>query len=349
MAFQGVLSAEQVADDPRVQLRNWRREHDFAVCIDTDGCVLDNMWAKQTLIFHPHYMDMNSLRGIEMFFRIHAEHHNLWGKTRGCDRYLSVQYALESLLVDPQAQDVLPVEHVRDLLDSVLGYVRFIDESDGEKGFGVPSLTEYHLTHGLDYNITRLLGWSEAVDRTFRFVSLGMEPFDGVRETLEYLAKSADIMIVSATPYGDLSAWWTRTGLAEGVQAIAGKEMGKKAEHIRLLKEAGGYEDDQVIMIGDGGGDLKAARANNAMFYPTPAGKEQEAWHGAPDAFDAFFAGKYRGVLEDEKVAEFDDILLAKGPWEEDGYDPREAYLVLQDKRIETYEQLHPGGRLLTL
>jgi len=349
MAFQGVLTDEQIRQDPRQQIRGWKREHDFAVCIDTDGCVLDNMWAKQVIVFHPHFMDMNGLRGIEMFFRIHAEHHNLWGTTRGCDRYLAVQHSLRSLLQDPDAREVLPVDHVKDLLASIDGYVSFIDESGGEKGFGIPSLTEYHEANGLDYNITRLLAWSEAVDRTFRYVTLGMPPFAGVRETLEYLAERADIMIVSATPYNDLSEWWTRTGLVEYVQGIAGKEMGKKAEHISTLKAAGGYADDNVMMIGDGGGDLKAARANNALFYPTPAGREQEAWANAREAFDAFFAGQYRGHVEDEKVAEFQGILLDKGPWELDGYSAREEYAKLQAKRVDTYAQLHPQGKLFTL
>jgi phosphoglycolate phosphatase-like HAD superfamily hydrolase len=347
MAFQGVLTDEQVAADPQQQIRSWKREHDFAVCIDTDGCVLDNMWAKQVIVFHPHFMDFNALRGVEMFFRIHAEHHNLWGKTRGCDRYLAVQHTLKSLLVDPCAEDVLPRGHVEDLLASINGYVAFIEQSG--KGFGIPSLRDYHERNGLDYNITRLLGWSEAVDRTFKYVTLGMPPFDGVRETVQYLADRADIMVVSATPYRDLAEWWTRTDLAQYVHGIAGKEMGKKGEHIRLLKEAGGYADDQVIMVGDGGGDLKAARTNGAMFYPTPAGREGEAWQNARGAFDAFLAGSYRGEMEDGLIGEFENILLDTAPWQEDGYDAEAEYRKLQQKRIDTYAALHPDGKLFVL
>ena len=82
------------------------------------------------------------------------------------------------------------------------------------------------------------------MNRTFRFVTLGMPPFGGVQDVLEYLSQNADILVVSATPYSDLADWWTGTGLAQYVQSIAGKEMGKKADHIRLLKEAGGYEAD---------------------------------------------------------------------------------------------------------
>ncbi len=349
MAFQGVLTKQQIKDDPQQQIRNWQREHDFAVCIDTDGCALDNMWAKQVIVFHPHYMDMNGLRGTEMFFRLHAEHHNLWATTRGCDRYLAVRYTLASLLADRQAREVLCEDHVRDLLSSIEGYVSFVEKSGGKKAFGIPSLAEYHQMNGLDYNVTRLLSWSEAVDRTFQFVTLDMPPFDGVRETLERVSRDADILVVSATPYNDLAEWWTRTELAGYVQAIAGKEMGKKGDHIRVLREAGGYEGDQVIMIGDGGGDLKAARGNDALFYPTPAGLEQEAWATARESFEAFFAGEYRGRMEDEKVAAFEDVLLDKGPWEKEDYDAREEYGKLQDKRIETYKQLHPRGKLFVL
>jgi phosphoglycolate phosphatase-like HAD superfamily hydrolase len=349
MAFQGALTPEQVRDDPRQQIKGWRREHDFAVCIDTDGCALDNMWAKQVLVFQPLFVQFNGLHDCQMHFRIHAEHHNLWGKTRGCDRFLAVLSTLRSLLEDEQARRDMPVERVQRLADSIGGYVEFVESSNGAKAFGIPSLTEYHESHGRDYNITRLLAWSEAVNRSFRYFTLSMSPFDGVRETLEHISQKADVLVVSATPYCDLIEWWKGQDLARYVQAIAGKEMGKKADHIRLLKECAGYKDDQVIMVGDGGGDLKAARANNAMFYPTPAGKEKEAWANARESFEAFFAGGYRGALEDGKVAEFEDILLEKGPWELEGYDARAQYLILQDKRIATYRELHPEGDLFTL
>ncbi len=349
MTYQGDMTEEQIADDPRQQLRNWNREHGFAVCIDTDGAVLDNMWAKQVIVFHPHYMDMNSLRGIEMFFRLHAEHHNLWGVTRGCDRYIAVQLTLESLQKDPDARSRLSLEHIHDLQASLAGYVDWIDQSGGERGFGIPSLTEYHQQHGLDYNITRLLAWSEAVDRTFKFVTLNMPPFEGVPEMLDYLSHHADMLVVSGTPYSDLVAWWGNADLKHHVQSIAGKEMGKKTEHIGLLKEVGGYDDDQIIMLGDGGGDLKAARANGAAFYPIIAGRELEAWEKAREAFDAFFAGQYRGALEDRLVEEFENALLPEGPWEREDYEAEAEYRKLQQKRIDTYELLHPQGKLFVL
>jgi len=349
MAFQGTLTLEQIHADPQQQIRAWQREHDFAVCIDTDGCVLDNMWAKQVLVFQSLFMDVFALRAAEMHFRIHGEHHNLWGKTRGCDRYVAIQHTLDSLLADPQAADSFSLDYVRRIKDSVDGYIASVTESDGARAFGTPSLIEYHQAHGRDFNITRLLAWSESVNRSFRYFTLSMPPFDGVRETLEWLAPRADIMVVSATPYCDLTEWWSGQDLTQHLQAIAGKEMGKKADHIRLLMESGGYAPEQVIMVGDGGGDLKAARANGVAFLPTPAGAEVQAWQDARETFATFMAAKYRGAVEDARVAQFDDILQADGPWQKPGYDARTEYARLQDKRVETYKALHPTGRLFTL
>jgi phosphoglycolate phosphatase-like HAD superfamily hydrolase len=307
------------------------------------------MWAKQLLIFHALFMDMNGLREAEMFFRLHAEHHNLWGDTRGCDRNLAVNYTLLSLLADWEAERVLPREHVESLQASIQGYVDFVEHSDGKKAFGMPSLMEYHKAHGRDFNITRLAAWSEAVNRSFPYFTLHMPPFGGVEDALAYMSRHADLMVVSSTPYCDLIEWWGSQNLTRYVQAICGKEMGKKKDHIGLLMRHGGYAPDELMMIGDGGGDLKAARQCDATFYPTIAGREQDAWKNAVPYFDAFFAGHYRGEMEDERVTAFENALLPKGPWELPNYDPVAEYRKLQQKRIETYRALHPEGRLLTV
>ena len=87
------------------------------------------------------------------------------------------------------------------------------------------------------------------------------------------LSQHADILIVSKTPYADLANYWKAQGIDKYVQVIAGQEMGSKGHHIEIAKKAGKYEDDQVMMIGDGGGDLKAVKENNGLFYPTPPGQ----------------------------------------------------------------------------
>ena len=69
-------------------------------------------------------------------------------------------------------------------------------------------------------------------------------------------------------------------------------------------------------MIGDAPGDMKAARANNALFYPINPGHEEVSWERFyKEAFDKFIAGDYDGAYEDQVVAEFEALLPDKPPW----------------------------------
>ncbi|OQA00834.1 MAG: hypothetical protein BWY71_00612 [Planctomycetes bacterium ADurb.Bin412] len=69
-------------------------------------------------------------------------------------------------------------------------------------------------------------------------------------------------------------------------------------------------------MIGDAPGDLKAARANQALFYPIVPGREEQSWQRFyEEAMDRFFAVRYAGSYEEELIAEFDRHLPAVPPW----------------------------------
>jgi hypothetical protein len=70
-------------------------------------------------------------------------------------------------------------------------------------------------------------------------------------------------------------------------------------------------------MIGDAPGDLKAARANNVLFYAVNPGNEAESWKRFHDeAFDKFMDGKYAGDYEARVIAEFDSYLPELPPWQ---------------------------------
>jgi phosphoglycolate phosphatase-like HAD superfamily hydrolase len=91
--------------------------------------------------------------------------------------------------------------------------------------------------------------------------------------------------------------------------------MGSKKEH---LKFAGGgkYAKDHVLMIGDAPGDLSAARANAALFFPVNPGHEEQSWERfLNEAIDRFFNHTYAGEYEASLIAEFDMLLPEKPPW----------------------------------
>jgi len=347
MAFSA-LPKEEIVKEPEQQLKTFKKTRDFLVAIDTDGCVVDNMNGKQMLIFHPQYMEFFDLWEIESYVREIAEYYNLFSISRGCNRFLAIQHTLRDLY---QRQDVLKAakEHgvrlpPREPLES---YVK--DSTEKSVGLGNPSLEKFLAARSMDFSLYKLLGWSEAVNRTFPFINPRIPLFENVRESLRLVADHADIVVVSQTPYDDLLNYWTTQNVTQYITLIAGQEMGSKGHHLEVLKKAAGYADDHVLMIGDADGDLKAVKKNNSLFYPIPAGREREAWKTFPDAFKSFLNAGYDGAREGSLLEAFAKVLLTVPPWETAGYDHAAAYREKQPIRKTLYQALNPTGRLLIL
>ncbi|MCD6253025.1 MAG: HAD family hydrolase [Thermotogae bacterium] len=347
MAYER-LSHEKLKSDPTRQLREFKKEKKFLVAIDTDGCVTDNMNGKQMLIFHPQYMEFYNLWKIESYFREVAEFYNLFSRHRGCNRFIAVQLTLKALSSRKDVQKVMKENHVE--LPNVTVVDRFIEYArKRDLGLGNPSLERYlNEEEPTNFAVYKLLGWSEAVNRTFPHISAKIPPFRGVKKALELMAQHADVVIVSQTPYDDLADYWEKNGLTPYIRAIAGQEMGTKAQHIEMVKEAGGYKEEEVLMLGDAHGDLKAVKANNGFFYPVVPGKEEESWEAFPEAFEAFINGSY-AELEKKLLGEFESYLPSTPPWEEPDYDHVVSYRKHQYIRKSLYERYNPQGKLLVL
>jgi phosphoglycolate phosphatase-like HAD superfamily hydrolase len=91
--------------------------------------------------------------------------------------------------------------------------------------------------------------------------------------------------------------------------------MGTKAQHLDLAAR-GKYAPDHILMIGDAPGDLKAARANHALFYPINPGDEDKSWKRFYDeAVHKFLAGEYAGAYEASLIKEFEAYLPEVPPW----------------------------------
>ena len=342
------LTEKQIKKDAEQQLRKFKRTEDFLIAIDTDGCVTDNMSGKQMLIFHPQFMEFYQLWGIESYFREVAEYYNLFSVDRGCNRFIAIQLTLTALQSRKDVQQVLQERHIKlPDIKSLNEYIAYTREN--KLGLGNPSLEEFLNQNPLDLTLYKILGWSEAVNRTFPHVSAKIPPFDKVKECLKLMSQHADILIVSKTPFADLANYWEAQGIAQYVQIIAGQEMGSKGHHIEIAKKVGKYKDDQVMMIGDGGGDLKAVKANNGLFYPTSPGQEQEAWDNFPEAFQQFIEREYKGEFEDKLLEAFKKSLLISPPWLENDYDHIRSYKEKQEIRKSLYKKFNPQGKLFVL
>jgi phosphoglycolate phosphatase-like HAD superfamily hydrolase len=342
------LTQEQIKEDAEQQLRGFKKTKDYLIAIDTDGCITDNMNGKQMLIFHPHFMEFYQLWGIESYFREVAEYYNLFSVDRGCNRFIAIQFTLNALQKRKDVQSVLEQKNIA-LPDSksLDAYIQFAEEN--ELGLGNPSLEKFIDNDSHNFALYKLLGWSEAVNRTFPYISAKIPPFDGVKESLALMAKYADVLVVSKTPYEDLANYWEAQGIAQYVQMIAGQEMGSKGHHIEVAKKAGHYQDDQVLMLGDGNGDLKAVKANKGLFYPVSPGYEQESWNRFSKALDHFIQQSYRGEFENKLLEEFEQVLLTMPSWEESDYNHISSYQEKQEIRKGLYQRFNPEGQLLIL
>jgi len=176
--------------------------------------------------------------------------------------------------------------------------------------------------------LIRLIYWTHLVNGLVAIRVHDVPPFPFVRESLAKLAPEADMICVSATPFEALSREWEEHDIARYAALICGQEQGKKAEHICLacagaLDGKGGvaeigarYPADRILMIGDAPGDMKAARANKALFYPVNPGREEASWQRFLDeAADKFLARDYAGDYEAKLIAEFDACLPETPPW----------------------------------
>ncbi len=294
-----------MTDDPQAPLRHMPAEHDFLVGIDSDGCAFDTMEVKHKECFIPNIVRHWELAAVSKYARAAAEFVNLYSKWRGVNRFPALTMVFDLLADWPEAMRRGPVlPEVRPRREGI----------DRESALGNPALAAEVERTG-DPVLTRALRWSEAVNATVAKTVHNVPPFPHVRESLSALGRRADALVVSATPCEALRREWDEHGIAKFVKGSAGQEMGKKAEHLKLAS-GGRYEPEKVLMIGDAPGDMRAARANGALFFPVRPGHEEESWElFRNEAMDRFFAGTYAGEYEAALVAEFEALLPETPPW----------------------------------
>jgi phosphoglycolate phosphatase-like HAD superfamily hydrolase len=160
------------------------------------------------------------------------------------------------------------------------------------------------------------LAWSLAVNQSITDMVYGIPPFPFLRESLDFLFDKADMMVISQTPDEALYREWQEHDIEKYVRMIAGQEKGTKTQHLQFA--AGGkYAPQHVLMIGDAPGDMKAAKANNALFYPINPGHEDESWQrffeeGLHKFLNLEFAGDYEANL----IVEFEKFMPEVPPWQ---------------------------------
>ncbi len=281
-------------------------KHDFFVGIDSDGCAFDSMEIKHKECFCPNTIKYWDLQPVSKYAREAAEFVNLYSKWRGINRWPALVMVFDLLRerAEVQARNIVPPEapRIREFIDNDA----FPKSDDGLRAY---------LAEHPDPELDRALAWTTAVNDTVADMVHGVPPYPHVRESLEFLSDKADMIVVSATPVRALTQEWNEHDIAQFVRVIAGQEMGKKALHLELAAKDK-YPSDHILMIGDAPGDMRAAKANDALFYPINPGHEEESWRRfKEEAVHKFLAGTYKGDYEAKVIVEFEQFLPDTPPW----------------------------------
>ncbi len=291
--------------DPQVQLKNHTPKYEYLVCIDSDGCAFDTMELKHKECFIPNIVRHWDLQSVSKYARAAAEFVNLYSKWRGINRFPALLMVFDLLADwDEVAERGITMPDVPNLR-------RWVDT---ESKLGNPALEAY-CENTTEPDMLQALKWSVAVNDMITDMVYGVSPFPHVRDSLVKSAAQADVLVCSATPFEALTREWEEHDIDQHVFAIAGQEQGKKAEHIAMASD-GRYDKIKMLMVGDAPGDMKAAKANHALYYPINPGAEAASWARFHDeALDRFFAGDYAGDYEAALIEEFDTYLPETPPW----------------------------------
>ncbi|WP_243009123.1 HAD hydrolase-like protein [Clostridium sp. AM58-1XD] len=217
---------------------------------------------------------------------------SLYSETRGINRFPGL-----GLTLNECSERGIVTEDFRDLmkwLESTAGY---------SSGALKKALEEWDSPV-----LRRVLEWSDHVNKAIAELPESL-PFEGVKETLEYMREYADLAVVSSANREAVEKEWTRHGMIGLVKEVLAQDSGSKTACIaRLLEE--GYDKDHVIMIGDAPGDGSAADRNGVLFYPMVIRREAECWRRLrEEAFGHFLNGTYKGAYQEELLKEFHDAL----------------------------------------
>ncbi|NLO68132.1 MAG: HAD family hydrolase [Bacteroidales bacterium] len=278
----------------------------FFIGIDSDGCAFDTMEIKQKECFCPNFIKYWGFQPVAKVARETWEFVNLYSRLRGTNRFLALIEAIK--LVEDRKE--LKIRNFK-----TPNIQPLIEWTRQESRLGNPTLAAY-ASKVKDPVINNALAWSREVNEDIAEMIYGIPPFPMVKESLKRLEEVADMMVVSQTPVEALEREWEEHGISCYMRIIAGQEYGTKTEHLELAAK-GKYPRNHILMVGDAPGDLKAAKANDVLFYPINPGHEEDSWERFyQEGIDKFLTLNYLGDYQDQLIRDFESLLPEHPHWQ---------------------------------
>ena len=260
----------------------FERKHDYLICVDSDGCVMDTMNCKHFNCFGPCMVDEWELHEWRDAILERWNVVNLFSMTRGINRFKALAVCLSE--IDKQYKKIEGIEAL----------LHWAETAPALSNDGAAKVAADAADPAAKLVLEKALSWSKAVNAAI--VKLPEElkvPYEGAKEGLAVAHQFADVAMVSSANRDAVEEEWGMFGLLEHTDIVLAQDIGSKAACIKEMLKFG-YDLDKVVMIGDAPGDSDAAEKNGVHYYPILVNHEKESWDEAiAVAFDKLRSGDY--------------------------------------------------------
>ena len=271
---------------------SFTKKHDYLVCVDSDGCVMDPMNCKHFHCFGPCMVTEWGLEEWKEEILDRWNVINLFSMTRGINRFKGLAMALGEI-----DQKYKPIRGIQALQ-------AWTDTAPALSNDGVIQAVEETSDPDAKHILEKALSWSKAVNAAIVALPEALKvPYDGAKEGLAAAHVFADVAMVSSANRDAVEEEWGKFGLLEHTDIVLAQDIGSKAACIAEMLKFG-YDLNKVVMIGDAPGDCDAAEKNRVHYYPILVNHEKESWDEAITvAFGKLQFGEYAAYGEEKKTA----------------------------------------------
>ena len=268
----------------------FERKHDFLVCVDSDGCVMDTMNCKHFNCFGPCMVAEWGLEAWKNEILARWNVINLFSMTRGINRFKGLAMALGE--IDKQYKPITGIAALQ----------HWTDTAPALSNDGVAKAAAEATDAEAKLILEKALSWSKAVNASIVALDESLKiPFAGAKEGLAAAHSFADVAMVSSANRDAVEEEWGKFGLLEHTDIVLAQDVGSKAACINGMLKFG-YDPNKVVMIGDAPGDCDAAEKNSVHYYPILVNHEKESWDEAiAVAFDKLKTGEYAAYGAEKK------------------------------------------------
>ena len=247
----------------------FERKHDYLVCVDSDGCVMDTMNCKHFHCFGPCMVTEWGLEEWKEEILDRWNVINLFSMTRGINRFKGLAMALGEI-----NEKYKPITGIAALQ-------HWADTAPALSNDGVAKAAAEASDADAKLVFEKALSWSKAVNAAIVDLDESLKvPYNGAKEGLAAAHTFADVAMVSSANRDAVEEEWGKFGLLEHTDIVLAQDVGSKAACIKEMLKFG-YDVDKVVMVGDAPGDCDAAEKNGVHYYPILVNHEKESWDEA--------------------------------------------------------------------